>query len=548
MNKFSLRGWLAAFWTILAVLAGVIFALRFQSVLERGPYYATTMCEDISIVNFSRIHHGDPVYVDCFTYPYRCSLFNWFYYQLYGTVVAALQPSEFALATVLRLVTLAWALVGFAALFWFLRRVPAHDSSAAAWLMDGSVAFVTWLGPTIGWWSLTARPDVPAVVLELLGLIVVIRGGERRSWWHVLAAGLLFFLAWSLKQSAVFLFAGTLLALVLRREWARAASIGGLFAVLVSAVLLTAPPAYFSNVFEAPSLAPLQPSRLVLIGYWCLISWVPLLLVGVVLVLMCLPAGQRASLFRTRPVFVLSIAGGVTLVMNLVFVQRLGSWGNYLFETWVAGMALSGLIQRQVASALQEGSGQSAPEGLSLPASAVGLQERDRVGPVARLTSLLLVCCVVSTVPLFRQPLPGETVVSEGMTARLPPPAYSEELLEDLRRSPGPIFCDDMVPFITCTPPSFLVRQALGSHAAGVPIIEHTVYWDAERATSARWPNGRLSHPNVEERIKLHQYGSIWLYTEHSTWEPVVKAAGYEVVKEDGMFRQYRYRSGPPSN
>jgi hypothetical protein len=520
-NSPFLRRWLAAFWTILAVLAGVIFALRFQSMLERGPYYSTTICEDISIANFSRIHQGDPVYVDCFSYPFRCSLFNWLFYKLYGTVVAVIDPSELALATVLRLVTCCWALLGAAAMFWFLQGARADVSSTADRLMDAGVAVVTWLGPTIGWWSLTARPDVPALVCEMLGLIVVIRGGAHGAWRSALTAGLLFFCAWSIKQSAVFLFAGMMLALIWRREWARAVTIAGLFGVLVSTVLLAAPPAYFSNVFEALQLAPLEPGQLAVIAFWCLSSWMPLLLAGVVLVFVGLPAASRADLFRSRPVFILSAAFGVALVMNPLFAQRLGSWGNYLFETWVGGMALTGLIQQRVtAGPYEDAAGKS----------------------VARLTGLLLACAVGAIVPLF---LPGEKgLAGQGladMTARLPPlPAGPTRLLEDLRRSPGPIFFDDMVRSITYTPPSFLVRQALGRDAAAIPVIEHTVYWDAERATSSRWPYGRLSRPDIEERIRQQQYADIWVLAEDSIWEPFVKEAGYEVVKEEAGCRQYR--------
>src|SRR5205807_8969198 len=126
MDNTFLRRWLAAFWTVLAVLAGVVFAFRLTSVLqEQGNYYVTTGFEDISIFNISRIRYGDPVYVDCFDYPYRASLFNWFFYWLYGTVAVVVNPSEVALPVVLRLVTLTWAIIGFLALFRFLasRRV-----------------------------------------------------------------------------------------------------------------------------------------------------------------------------------------------------------------------------------------------------------------------------------------------------------------------------------------------------------------------------------------------------------------------------------------
>jgi hypothetical protein len=150
---------------------------------------------------------------------------------------------------------------------------------------------------------------------------------------------------------------------------------------------------------------------------------------------------------------------------------------------------------------------------------------------------------VGAIVPLF---LPGEkNLAGQGladMTLRLLPPPAASQLLEDLRRSPGPIFFDDMARSITYIPPSFLTRQALGSGAAAIPVIEHTVYWDAGRATSSRWPHGRLSQPDIEERIRQQQYSDIWVLAQDSTWEPFVKEANYEAVKEDSGFRHYRRR------
>jgi hypothetical protein len=244
----------------------------------------------------------------------------------------------------------------------------------------------------------------------------------------------------------------------------------------------------------------------------------PLVLVGLAVLLLGVPAGKRALLFGTPPIFIVTVAGGVALVMNLVFAMRPGCSGNYLFETWVAGMTLTGLIQRHAVTDLEQ---------FTKPIHRFAL---------AGFICLLLLSSLDSVLPLFRPPAPGDMIAQE-MTARLPPPNYSEQLLEDLRNSPRPIFCDDMVPSFTYSPASFLVRQALGSDSSEIPVIDHTVYWDA-------WRAGRLSKPDIQERIKQREYATIWLYGEHSTWEQFVKEAGYEAVKQDGIFKQYRRPSG----
>jgi hypothetical protein len=505
MDNAFLRRWLTGFWLILAVLAGAIFVIRLGAVLdpEQGPYYVTTGFEDISVFNFSRMHYGDPVYVDCFQYPYRISLFNWLFYWLYGRVVAAVNPSEVMLPTVLRLVTLAWALLGCAAMVRFLRTSGPDTAPALPLWASLGLALVTWFGPTIGWWSLTARPDVPAVVCAYLGLLLVLRSGDRLPWLQALGTGLLFFLAWSFKQSDVFIFAGTMLALLWRRQWGSVFWIGATFAVFVAVVLVNAPPAYFTNLF-APGVTPVTGEFAGVILEWCLRSWMPLLLVGVVVFLMCLDGSQRQALWQSHAGFFLSVVGTVTLMMNLVMVRRPGASGNYLFETWVVGMTLTGLIQQHAAATL-----------------------KTFATPVRRplflaATGVVLIWSVICTFPLF-EPFDKPDTAPVELMLRLPHEPYSESLLNEVRTSPRPILIDD----------PGLVRVALGQESGDVPVVDHTIYPDARTA-------GKLSHPDVNAKIAAHEYVNIWLYRHNSWWEPEVKKAGYVAFKEDGAFRLYR--------
>lgn len=505
-NPFC-RRWLRGFWLILAIAAGVIFVCRFDAMVRQGPYYVTTGFEDISIYNISRMSHGAPIYTDCFQYPYRASLFNWLFYRVHGTAAALLAPSEETLPTWLRLVTLSWTLIGFVTMAWLLRGGDV--------LTTLGLAVVAWFGPMIGWWSMTVRPDVPAVVCELIGLTLIARGDARLSAGRALAAGLAFFLAWSFKQSAVGIFAGTTLALLLRREWFNLIAVAGSFfaptTLTLAVAWLTANPDYFLNVFAAPRLAPFKLEQLAVILFWLKILWAPLLLLGLGL-LVGLPSSSRQQLRQARPVQLLGVVFGVVLLLNLTAACRPGGSQNYFFETWLIGMSLTGLIQQQAV-------GDPKALASSLPRVLLGLG-----------TLALVVHCLYWTMPLF-EPLEKADTQPVEIMIRLPRAPYAAELLEAVRTSPPPILCDD----------SFLLRQALGAEAAGMPVIDHTIYWDA-------WRAGRLSQPDVQERIRNREYVNIWLYARRSEWESFVKEAGYVVVGEDATIRQYGRRPPLQSN
>src|SRR5262249_23305694 len=120
-------------------------------------------------------------------------------------------------------------------------------------------------------------------------------------------------------------------------------------------------------------------------------------------------------------------------------------------------------------------------------------------------------------------PLDKPDTAAVELMVRLPHQPYSESLLDDVRTSPRPILVDD----------PGLVRVALGKESDDVPVVDHTIYWDARTA-------GKLSHPDINAKIAAHEYVNIWLYRHNSWWEPEVKKAGYVAFKEDGAFRQYR--------
>lgn len=510
MDHSFLRRWLTGFWLILAVVAALIWIMRLAAVLDpdQGPYYVTTGSEDISVFNFSRMRYGDPVYVDCFEYPYRASLFNWCFYWLYGLVVAVVNPSELMLPLVLRLVTLAWALAGCVALVRFLRQPePGADATLPIWTTV-SLSLVTWFGLMMGWWTLTARADVPAVVCEFLGLVLVARGAGRLSLPRALAAGALFFLAWSFKQSAVFIFAGTMLALLLRREWSNVVRVAGVFVVLVAVVLLCAPRAYFINLFEAPALAPLVAEQLGEVLYWSVLSWLPLPFLGIAAFLLCLNGAERLALLKSRPGFLLAVVIVVTLTVNILATRRRGSSGNYLFESWVVGMALTGLIQEHAVRTEK-----------TFAANAGRLLF---FGFSALLSAFALLCLV----PLFT-PLHKPDTQPVDLMVYLPHQPYSERLLNDVRTSPRPILSDD----------PGLVRVALGAESGDIPVVDYTIFWDARAA-------GKLSRPDVIDRIAKHEYAHVWVlrsnFPDALSWETEARKAGYVEVKVEGDFRQYR--------
>jgi hypothetical protein len=473
----------------------------------------TTGWEEISIFNISQMRSGGPAYADCFHTPYRASLFNWLFYQAYALVARALEPGEWNLPTPLRFFSAGWAALGALAMLSLLqagRPVGAPAGTRALSLINGALAFTTWFGPTLGWWTVTVRPDVAAVSCEMLALAVIARKPVAASATRGLATGLLFYLGWSFKQSAVGMLLGTILGLALCRNWRAAAAVLGVFAGLVLVTFALADSNYWNNVLVAPGVAPWKRAQLRENAVSFLASWGFLLFLAIPWLMRLGRDPEQHDEEGGRPTWFLALVFLMTALIGLVASARVGSIRNYYFSAWVVGMALLGTLQNKI-----------------LTAGAGSNLGRLRRVLFAAPYSLALVLCVGYTVAVF-------FLGPEWGRIRIFQVGYSADLLDAVSQSKKPVFIQD---------PS-LARLALGEEAKGTPVLDETIYWDAVQA-------GLIQDGGVGKGIESHYYRTLWLYVPPPSgdtapgrwtwerWRDRAQAAGYIPTERRGSFTKY---------
>jgi hypothetical protein len=508
MTNATFRRWAIGLWLPLALSALVIAGWRLASTLLDSPYNTTTTCEDISIFNISRVRYGEPAYTDCFRYPYRTSVFNWLFYRFFGGVALSFDASDESLPLLLRMVTVVFTVVGLAASLYFLRTFAnlISANNRVNLLLISCFAVLVWLGPVIGWYPMTVRPDIPAVVLEYLGLMLMALAMPGHSVGRSVLAGMLFFLGWSLKQNEIGIFLGTLLALAVRRDWFNAGVVLATWSLFVGIVFLSVDRDYRLNVVEAPALAPWVigdvPRKFGALSYYG--GWY--LLMGVVVLYYGLTAEQRFELLTYRPVWMSSIALGVCFCLNLIGTARQGSALNYYFETWVLGITLTGFVYLY---AMEKFQGFVSP--FHARVFAIGI-------------ALVLLNCGFSTVYVF-VPLHKPYEKSgepQGDAVLVPRDPYPPGLVQRVRTSVSPMFCDDPL----------LLLQALGRNASDTPVIEYTIYLDALKA-------GQVDDGGIEQRIRQRWFATLWIDAVNSRWEEAALKAGYERQPGEGLLREW---------
>ena len=215
-------------------LAVILFGWRMTTVfsLVQPRHVVTSGWEQENLIAVWAWLHDLPVYARLSEIPFRLSLYNWLYYTAYGAwsglVLHLSGGSEDWLPTVARLFTLV-SLLATALGAWIVFR-PERDKDQPPAVLAASCALFLSLGPLMGFWGLTLRPDPWALALEVAAIAVFLTQSPHRPWMAVLGAMILTYLAWAFKQSAINAAGAIFLFLVLRRRFALAAA----FAVLLS--------------------------------------------------------------------------------------------------------------------------------------------------------------------------------------------------------------------------------------------------------------------------------------------------------------------------
>jgi hypothetical protein len=315
---------------VFVTLNVAIFLVRLVSVLHYGALFSTTGGERFVIYPVWKAVHHLSVYEWPLQFPFALSLYNYLFYYTYASYLKLVGASGADILLSGRLLTTAFAMIGAIAQ-WKLVQSQLNLRGARSFL---SLLFSVglWLCTSIvRQWAITIRPDMAAIALVMIALWVVI----RQPRFGFAYAGVIFYLAWSFKQSEVLALAGVCLFLLLHKRWRDLSVLVAVFAALVAATILIGTPEYRFNVFVAPALVKefsfLHPLRIELKSLSANAYWI---LAPIVLLL---PAGARRV---DNSVRLLTTVLAVALVGGLAAMAKVGAWDHYLLEAFVAGSTL----------------------------------------------------------------------------------------------------------------------------------------------------------------------------------------------------------------
>lgn len=238
-----------------AGLSLVLLAVRVAGCVSfRIPLQlATTGGETESLLVIWKHTQGMPLYSDSSRIPFSAAYYNFLFYRLYGAAAAVIFRitglSAEWLPTIGHVLTLIIALGGIAAAYWALISICGPGDAAWRRLCFAYAVFL-FAGPQVGFFALSARPDVPALLLEVVAVAWCWKMRERLSWMPLLATAVCAYGAWAFKQSFVLALLTLCIYLAVVRSFRSLLALAALTAALGGVTFWAGGAGYRAGVFE----------------------------------------------------------------------------------------------------------------------------------------------------------------------------------------------------------------------------------------------------------------------------------------------------------
>jgi hypothetical protein len=313
---------------IFVILNLSVFLLRAISVWRYGALFPFDSVQPIYGV-WKGVHRL-PVYEWPLAFPFSLELYNYLFYNTYAFFLRLVGATGAGIIMWGRFFTPIFTIMGAIAQW---KLVQHHlKLCGVRSLLSFFFALGLWFCTSIvRHWALSIRPDMGAVALVMAALCMVV----RRPKLGFVYAGVLFYLAWSFKQTVVLALAGVCLFLLFSKRWRDLSVLAAVFAALVAATLLLGSSAYRFNILVAPGMvkefslkwaSQVAPKSMVSNAYWILAP-----------IALLLAAGARRI---DNSVRLLIVILAIALAGGLAGMTKVGAWDNYLLEAFVAGSTL----------------------------------------------------------------------------------------------------------------------------------------------------------------------------------------------------------------
>lgn len=326
MKRFNT--WIWRFAISFALLLIFIRASEILSFLK-PLHVVTSGFEEESLLALWKYFHHLPIYSDPHQIPFSASYFNWFFYHFYGAIVSftmqCLHCQEAWIPTIGRMVTLGVVGLGF---LLNVRLLMLR----VTFLMAASLSALLWLGPLVGYWAMTVRPDLLALLFDLTAVLFLLKLIPSHQYRAVIIAAIFCYLSWACKQINITMPLAIGLFLLWEKKWRSFALFSVILVSGYSITIFLAPPMMLKMLFFMKTAIPLSLDtfKVNLINF--IKKTLPIWVLGMALIAkLSFDPKMRQKLLHDS-MLKLSVCGIVAWILILLPASsKIGSADNYHF-------------------------------------------------------------------------------------------------------------------------------------------------------------------------------------------------------------------------
>lgn len=199
----------------------IILFMRYTSLIEYGDINFTSGVEGPGIFNIWKVINNYQLYTDPNKFPFNIAIYNYLFYYFYGYSLKLFEFNSTDIMIWGRIITFSFSIVGYYFHSKLLLFITNTRNYSYQFFFIILLTFLLWFGTgSTSWWVLTIRPDIPAAALTITGLYLFITKYEK-SLIYLFYSSILFYFAWSFKQSYISVYIGILLFLFLKFHFSK---------------------------------------------------------------------------------------------------------------------------------------------------------------------------------------------------------------------------------------------------------------------------------------------------------------------------------------
>ena len=322
-------GWIAVAVNVALMAARAATAISFSEPL----FVVTSGAEEDSALSFWKYIEGRTVFEDPHRLPFVGAAYNWLYYAFYGEAIRPiLRVFDLGyewLPTIGRYVSIVITAICAGVAVFTLRRIgPTESGLRQHLILFGLFLF---LGPLVGFWAISLNVELAATLCALLAAAAIFQLFDTRPMAAVVLACVFGYLAWSFKQSHIFVAGALVLFLLVRREWRLLVVVLFFFGLGWGAAMVIGSEAYLKMLLFKGTDKTLELGRLNINLRNLVLKTTPVLAAAALLLVPLFRAQYRISDIRnSTPVF-FSLCGVIVTALTIPMSAKQGASENYYF-------------------------------------------------------------------------------------------------------------------------------------------------------------------------------------------------------------------------